>query len=63
MLARLRGTSANPEPAQDADEDGAFFRDDLPKVARDAQPDYSPARERMLEAFADARHAAVESGE
>ena len=66
MMARLRATaSTTTEPAHDADDEaeGMFFRDDMPEVDRDAQPDYSPAREQMLQRFWDERDQPVATGE
>lgn len=68
MLARLRGTTLTNTPTHDTDDEagtagGMFFSDDLPEVERDVQPDYSPARERMLERYLDERDQPVETGE
>lgn len=62
MLAHLRGTTPTTEPTDDEAE-GMFFSDDLPAVDRDAAPDYSPARELMLQRLWDERDRPIESGE
>lgn len=67
MIERLRATAlATTQDAADAshdlDEEG-YYRDDVPATRADAAPDYSAARQRMLDHYADVRDTPVETEE
>lgn len=66
MMARLRATAlsnSTHEAHDTADDDLEYVADDEPSNCADAEPESSPARERMLAEFFDARTLPVQSGE
>lgn len=65
-IARMRASAlaGNVHEAHDTDADDLeYVHDDEPATRGDAQPDFSSARERMLETFRDMAATPVETGE